>query len=160
MHKRIGAGAAESVDYDALAEFRFQIRKFLRFSEAAAKKVGLEPQQHQLLLAIKGMPQETEPTVGELARRLQSRHHSVVELIDRLERRQLVSRHRSEQDRRQVRIGLTPEGERVLKALSIQHGAELETAGPALVEALRALLGGEGSLGSCKRIRGHACVGP
>ena len=131
-----GSGTANTVDYRALAEFRFQIRKFLRFSEAAARRVGLEPQQHQLLLAIKGM----KPTVGELAARLQTRHHSVVELIDRLEARQLVGRRRSEQDRRQVWIDLTPEGERILDALSVQHGAEMETAGPALLDALRALL--------------------
>jgi DNA-binding MarR family transcriptional regulator len=87
------------------------------------------------------MPPGTEPTVGELAARLRVRHHSVVELVDRLERRQLLARHRSGEDRRQVRIELTPEGERVLEALSFQHRAELGTAGPALLEALRALLG-------------------
>ena len=136
-----GADTAKVVDYRALAEFRFQIRKFLRFSEAAARKLGLEPQQHQILLAIKGMEPGTKPTVGELATRLQTRHHSVVELIDRLEARQLVSRRRSEQDRRQVWVELTPEGERILEALSVEHRAELETAGPALLDALRALLG-------------------
>lgn len=136
-----GSDTAKPVNYRALAEFRFQIRRFLRFSEAAARKVGLEPQQHQLLLAIKGMEPTIRPTVGELAARLQTRHHSVVELIDRLEVRQLVARRRSERDRRQVWIDLTPEGERILEALSEEHRAELETAGPALVDALRALLG-------------------
>ena len=134
-------GAAQLVDYRALAEFRFQIRKFLCFSEAAARKAGLEPQQHQFLLAIKGMPEELEPTVGELARRLQTRHHSVVELADRLEARGLVVRVRSERDRRLVGIGLTAEGERILDALSAQHQAELATAGPALLDALQTLLG-------------------
>ena len=136
-----GSDTAKPVNYRALAEFRFQIRQFLRFSEAAARKVGLEPQQHQLLLAIKGMEPATKPTVGELATRLQTRHHSVVELIDRLEARQLVGRRRSDQDRRQVWIELTPQGERILEALSVEHRAELETAGPALLDALRALLG-------------------
>jgi DNA-binding MarR family transcriptional regulator len=136
-----GSDTANTVDYRALAEFRFQIRQFLRFSEAAARKVGLEPQQHQLLLAIKGMEPPAKPTVGELATRLQTKHHSVVELIDRLEARQLVSRRRSQQDRRQVWIELTPEGERLIEALSVEHRAELETAGPALLDALRALLG-------------------
>jgi len=136
-----GSDTAKPVNYRALAEFRFQIRQFLRFSEAAARKVGLEPQQHQLLLAIKGMEPATRPTVGALAARLQTRHHSVVELIDRLEARQLVARRRSEQDRRQVWIDLTPEGERILEALSVEHRAELETAGPALLDALGALLG-------------------
>ncbi len=136
-----GTDTAKAVDYRALAEFRFQIRKFQSFSEAAARKAGLEPQQHQLLLAIKGTAPGTEPTVGELAARLHTRHHSVVELIDRMEARQLVSRRRSEQDRRQVKVELTAEGERILEALSVQHRAELETAGPALFDALRALLG-------------------
>jgi DNA-binding MarR family transcriptional regulator len=135
-----GTETAQAVNYRALAEFRFQIRKYLSFSEAAARKVGLEPQQHQLLLAIRGAVEGTEPTVGELASRLQIRHHSVVELIDRLESHQLVSRRRSEQDRRQVRIEVTPEGERILDALSAQHRAELEAAGPALLEALSGLL--------------------
>jgi DNA-binding MarR family transcriptional regulator len=134
-------GVAEDVDYRALAEFRFQIRKFLHFSESAVQEAGLEPQQHQLLLAIKGLPEGMEPTVGELAARLQTRHHSVVELIDRLERRRLVSRRRSKEDLRQVRVGLTPSGERVLEALSLQHRAELQNAGPALLDALRGLLG-------------------
>ncbi len=136
-----GSDTAKPVNYRALAEFRFQIRQFLRFSEAAARKVGLEPQQHQLLLAIKGMEATSRPTVGELATRLQTRHHSVVELIDRLEARQFVGRRRSEQDRRQVWIDLTPEGERILEALSVEHRAELETAGPALLDALSLLLG-------------------
>ncbi len=135
-----GIGTAKAVNYRALAEFRFQIRKFLRFSEDAARKLGLEPQQHQVLLAIKGLPEGVEPTVGELAARLQIQHHSVVELIDRLEHRDLVTRHRSERDRRQVRIGLTPEGERLLDALSVQHRSELEKAGPALLEALGQVL--------------------
>jgi DNA-binding MarR family transcriptional regulator len=136
-----GTDSAKAVDYLALAELRFQVRRFLRFSEAAARKAGLEPQQHQLLLAIKGTDPGTEPTVGALATRLQTRHHSVVELIDRMEARQLVSRRRSELDRRQVRIDLMPEGERILEALSVQHRAELEIAGPALLDALRVLLG-------------------
>jgi DNA-binding MarR family transcriptional regulator len=136
-----GSDTAKPVNYRALADFRFHIRQFLRFSEAAARKVGLEPQQHQLLLAIKGMEPATRPTVGQLATRLQTRHHSVVELIDRMEARQFVVRRRSEQDRRQVWIDLTPEGERILEALSVEHRAELETAGPALLDALRLLLG-------------------
>ena len=131
----------KAVNYRALAELRFELRKFLSFSEVAARKAGLEPQQHHLLLAIKGIAQGSQPTVGELAKRLHTRHHSVVELIDRLEARQLVSRRKSVQDRRQVRIELTPEGEQILEALSVQHRAELETAGPELLDALSALLG-------------------
>jgi DNA-binding MarR family transcriptional regulator len=135
------SGATEALDYHALAEFRYQIRRFLRFSEDAARSVGLGPQQQQLLLAIKGLAPGTEPTVGELASRLQIRHHSAVELIDRLEQRQFVVRQHSGEDRRRVRIELTPQGEHVLETLSVLHRAELQAAAPALLAALKALLG-------------------
>ncbi len=127
-----------AADYQALAEFRYQIRRFLRFSEQAARRAGLEPAQHQLLLAVKAFA--GEPSVGELAERLQLRHHSVVGLIDRLAESGLVGRSRAEGDRRQVRIGLTPKGEAVLRELSLEHRAELGGAGSALTAALRAIL--------------------
>src|SRR5437588_7061226 len=95
-------GDISLTDYRALAEFRYQIRRFLRFSEEAAYAAGLEPQQHQLLLAIKGLPEGRKATIGELAERLQLRHHSTVELIDRLVKRELVERHRDEEDQRRV----------------------------------------------------------
>src|SRR5690242_18367654 len=95
-------------DFRALAEFRYQIRKFLRFSEEAARSAGLEPQQHQLLLAVKGMPDGMRPRIGEIADRLQIQHHSTVELVDRLEKNGFVSRKRSDRDRREVLIALTP----------------------------------------------------
>ncbi len=136
-----GPGQTGAVDYRALAEFRYQIRRFLRFSEDAARAAGLEPQQHQLLLAVKGLPEGKEPTIGELADRLQIRHHSVVELIDRLESRGLVRRQRSSEDRRKVRVELTPEGERILESLTVEHRNELEAAGPALLRALEELTG-------------------
>jgi DNA-binding MarR family transcriptional regulator len=129
-----------AVDYQVLAEFRFQIRRFLRHSEEAARSAGLEPQQHQLLLVMRGLPLDSEPTVSELAARLQIRHHSVVELVDRLERRQLVLRCRSEQDRRKVLVRLTPEGELLLHSLAVLHRQELASAGPELLRALSALL--------------------
>ncbi len=97
-------------DYQALAEFRYQIRKFLRFSEGVAREAGIEPQHHQLMLALKGLPDGIHATVGELAERLQIRHHSSVELIDRLTEQGLVQRRRSEQDRRQVLVALTATG--------------------------------------------------
>lgn len=127
-----------AADYRALAEFRYQIRRFLRFSEQAARRAGLEPAQHQLLLAVKAFA--GEPSVGELAERLQLRHHSVVGLIDRLAECGLAGRSRAEGDRRQVRIGLTPKGEAVLRELSIEHRSELGGAGSALTAALRAIL--------------------
>jgi len=126
-------------DYRALAEFRHQIRRFLTFSEAAARAAGIEPQQHQLLLAIKGLPEGRVPTIGTLSDRLQLRHHSVVELVDRLEARGLAARRRSVDDARQILIDITARGERLLRALSIAHQAELRTAAAALDEALRAL---------------------
>lgn len=136
-----GPGPTGTIDYRVLAEFRYQIRRFLRFSEDAARAAGLEPQQHQLLLAIKGLPEGTDPTIGDLAERLQIRHHSVVELIDRLESRGLARRQRSATDRRKVCVELTAEGERVLESLAVEHRGELETAGPALLSALEDLLG-------------------
>src|SRR6266571_9280941 len=97
-------------DYQALAEFRYQIRRFMRFSEQMARSAGLEPQQHQLLLAIKGLPEGRRAIIGELAERLQLQHHSVVELVDRLEERGFVQRNRDEGDQRRVLVRLTPAG--------------------------------------------------
>src|SRR5215831_17109845 len=94
----------------AQAEFRYEIRRFLHFSEMAARRAGLHPQQYQLLLAIRGLPREHEPTIGHLAERLQLQHNSAVELINRAERRGLVMRADDRQDRRQVRVHLTNKG--------------------------------------------------
>ena len=127
-----------AADYQALAEFRYQIRRFLRFSEQAAQRAGLEPAQHQLLLAVKAYA--GEPTVGGLAERLQLRHHSTVELIDRMSECGLVGRKRAEGDRRQVRVRLTRKGEAVLRKLSLEHRSELGSAGSALAAALQAIL--------------------
>ncbi len=128
-------------DYEALAEFRYQIRKFLHFSEAAARGAGIEPQQHQLLLAIRGFGgQEEPPSIGTLAERLKIQHHSAVELVDRLVERGLVARSRGPSDRRQVLIHLTARGESELEKLTAYHLAELRTNGPALVQALEAVV--------------------
>jgi DNA-binding MarR family transcriptional regulator len=123
-----------------LAEFRFKIRQFLHFSEQAARTSGIEPQQHQLLLAIKGLPEGVRPTVSVLASRLCLRHHSTVELINRLVERGAVARRRSDQDRREVLVALTPHGEELLQNLSILHWQELQNAGPALSGALHAIV--------------------
>ncbi len=130
-------------DYQALAEIRYQIRRFLHFSEQAAREAGLVPQQHQLLLALKGLPTGRKATISELAERLQLRHHSAVELIDRLVERGLIKRLRDETDQRRVIIHLTPQGEQVLRGLSLLHRHELQLAGPAFVRALGALLAGD-----------------
>lgn len=126
-------------EYQALAEFRYQLRRFLHFSEQAAREVGLEPQQHQLLLAIKGLPADRTASVGELAERLQIQHHSTVELINRMAERGLLKRSRDENDSRRVLVSLTDYGDEVLQRLSLLHRIELRTTGPALVQALNAL---------------------
>jgi DNA-binding MarR family transcriptional regulator len=129
--------ALTSADFQALADLRHQIRRFLYFSEQAARSAGLEPRQHQLMLALKGLPGEARPRIGELAERLQIQHHSAVELVNRLAAGGYVRRRRGGQDRREVLLSLTDKGERVLRELSLHHRAELQSAGPALVGALR-----------------------
>ena len=124
-------------DYRCLAEVRYQIRRFLHFSEQAARATGLEPQQHQLLLAVRSQGQ---PSIRFLAERLQIQHHSTVELVDRLVVRGLVLRSRAPSDRRQVLVQLTPRGEAELEKLSACHLAELRENGPALVDALEAVI--------------------
>jgi DNA-binding MarR family transcriptional regulator len=127
-------------DYQALADFRLQIRRFLHFSEAEALSEGLEPQQHQLLLAVRALTGSCGPTVGEIAEHLLIRHHSAVGLADRLMEHGLVERVRGDGDRRQVRIRLTKQGELTLTRLTSTHRAELLNSGPLLVESLGALL--------------------
>lgn len=146
-------------EYRALAEFRYHIRRFLGFSERAARDSGLEPRQHQLMLAIKGLPERSEPTIGELARRLSVEHHSAVEMIDRLERRRLVGRMRDQQDKRRVLIHLTPRGEALLGALSVSHRSELRAAAPALVETLKSVVALRRAVASDRR-RGNARRSP
>jgi len=124
-------------DYQSLAELRYQIRRFLYFSEQAARKAGLEPRQHQLLLTLKGLPAATRPKIGEVAKRLQIQHHSTVELVNRLAAGGYVRRHRGGEDRREVLLSLTSKGERILRELSLHHKDELRMRGPALVSALK-----------------------
>ena len=124
-----------------MAELRYQIRKFLRFSENAARQAGIEPQQHQLLLAIRGLPDGASPTIGVLAERMQLQHHSTVELVDRLVDRNFLCRLRSTNDRRQVLVKLTHDGEEFLEKLSMHHLEELQSAGPTFVKVLNSLIG-------------------
>lgn len=119
-------------DYQLLAEFRYTLKRFLRFSQAAARQAGVSPQQHQALLAIKGYPGRSSVTVGELAERLQLRHNSTVGLVDRLVDNGLVRRQRGTTDQRQVQIRLTDRGERLLRQLSRVHRDELQRLEPAL----------------------------
>jgi DNA-binding MarR family transcriptional regulator len=136
------------VDYRSLAEFRHQVRRFLRFSELTARSGGLEPRQYQLLLAIKGLPHGMRPRIAELAERLQLRHHSTVELSNRLEAGGYVRRERGEGDRREVLLALTPKGDKVLSHLARRHREELLVTGPALLEALQRVVAGETGKGS------------
>ena len=129
-----------SAEFRSLAEFRYQIRVFLKGSEDAARKAGLEPQQYLFLLALRGFPAGTAATLRGLAERMQLRPHSVVELVDRLEKRSLLRRVRSRDDRREVIVHLTPRGEKILTRLAKQRINELRTAAPALVRALTAVI--------------------
>ena len=122
--------------YETLAAFRYALRKFLQFSAGAAEAAGLPPQQHQALLAIKGFPGRDYVTVGELAERLQLRHHSAVGLVDRLAKRRFVRRVPAAEDRRRVHVALTPAGEVVLERLSQAHLQELRQIGPELRRVL------------------------
>ena len=127
-------------NFKAMAEFRYQIRRFLRFSENAARQAGIEPQQHQLLLAVRGLPDDVKPTIGALAERMQLQHHSTVELIDRLVERGYLLRLRATDDRRQVLVKLTRDGEKFLQKLSLHHLHELQSVGPTFVKVLQSLL--------------------
>ena len=127
-------------DYQALAEFRFQIRKFLHFSEKAVQASGLERGQYQLMLAVKGMPEGVRPRIRELANRMQIQHHSAVELVNRLEAGGFVKRERAQEDRREVLLALTHKGEKVLGELALHHHEELQSAAPDLVAALRRVM--------------------
>lgn len=124
-------------DYRALSEFRYRIRRFLHFSEEAARAEGLEPQQHQILLAIRALGARQGPTVGELAEHMIVRHHSAVGLVDRLARQGFVERVRCGEDHRQVRVQLTSHGAAKLRRLAAVHRDELRKSAPRLIEALR-----------------------
>jgi DNA-binding MarR family transcriptional regulator len=123
-------------DYERLHNFRFAIRSFLHFSEQASRSAGIDPQQHQLMLAIKARGGEDGLPIADVAERLQIRHNTAVELIDRAEARSVVTRTPSPDDGRKVLVRLTQDGEDLLRTLSLHHLAELQQAAPALVEVL------------------------
>ena len=127
-------------EYQAMAELRYRIRLFLRESDAAARSAGLEPQQYLMLLAIRGLPDGNSAKIRSLADSLLIKHHSAVELVDRLEVRGLVRRTRGRQDRRQVLISLLPKGQRVLERVVQQRVSEVRAGGNQLVRAVDALL--------------------
>jgi len=122
-----------------LAAFRYQLRRFLRFSEKAARAGGLTPQQHQLLLGVAGWTGRGWATISELAEFLQARHNAVVGLVERAEQRRLVRKERTGRDRRFVRVYVTPQGEKILDELTRVHRQEM---GRVQTRMLRALRGG------------------
>jgi DNA-binding MarR family transcriptional regulator len=127
-------------EYRRLSEFRYQIRRFLHFSEQNARKRGLEPQQHQALLAVKGLPAGVPPTIANLAERMQLAHHSMVELIDRITEKGLAVRSRSPEDRRNTWVSLTPKGKKVLAELSVLTYSELQTKFVELLDSLQTVI--------------------
>jgi DNA-binding MarR family transcriptional regulator len=129
-----------SVDFRVLANFRYEVRRYLTYSEQAARAAGIEPHQHQALLAIKGLPRDSKATVGALAERLQIQHHSAVELTDRLERNGYIRRVRSRADRREVILRLTGKAQKIVRELSMPYRAELYEAGRRVLQALEAAL--------------------
>ena len=132
VHEEQAAGPLTKADFEALARFRFGIRRYLRFSEQTVRSHGLTPQHYQLLLALKGFPGREWATMSELADRLQLRHHSVGELVNRAQTQGLVDRAPHPADARAVRVELTPHGEGALARLSALHRDELRRMGTAL----------------------------
>jgi DNA-binding MarR family transcriptional regulator len=127
-------------EYESLSAFRYALRRFQRFSEEAAEAVGLTPRQHQALLAIKGFPGREHVTNGELAERLQVKHHSVVGLVNRLEAQGLIVREQGDSDRREVYVTLTERGSELLERLTAAHKEELLQIAPqlgAILEGIR-----------------------
>jgi DNA-binding MarR family transcriptional regulator len=130
-------------EYESLADFRYALRRFLKFSEDAAEAIGLTPRQHQALLAIKGYPERDRVTNGELAARLQIKHQSAVGLVNRLETQVLICRSPGEHDGREVYLQLTRRGEELLEQLAAAHQEELRRVGPRLIKMLEKLAGAD-----------------
>jgi DNA-binding MarR family transcriptional regulator len=130
-----------NAEYETLAGLRYSLRQFLRFSEEVARAAGITPQQHQALLAIRGFPGRNCVSVGELAERLQIRHHSAVGLVDRLVSKGFIKRKSAPTDRRQVYLTLTPRSEDVLEELSATHKEQLRRIGPQIESFLKRLRG-------------------
>ncbi len=139
MSSSVSSGELSDQDYQALANFRHALRRFLRFSEEAARAEGLAPNQHQLLLAIRGWLRDTPPSITDMAEALQLRHHSTVELVQRAETAGLVRHRRDEEDKRRQLIELTAEGHRKLATLSVLHRDELRRFRNQLADLLQAI---------------------
>jgi DNA-binding MarR family transcriptional regulator len=133
-------GKVTESEYRALGELRYLIRRFVQEGDVTAKELGLEPQQYLLLLAIRALPPGQEATISALANRLSLRHHSTVELVDRMEAHGYVKRVRGREDRRQVLVVLQPHGAKLLEKVVEQRMIDLRSNGRALVSAISALL--------------------
>jgi DNA-binding MarR family transcriptional regulator len=133
-----------TTNYRRLAAFRYEIRRFLAFSERAAREAGMEPQQHQLLLVLRGLPREARPTVGTVAERLCVQHHTAVALADKLEQQGYIRRERSSTDRREVLLRLTARGTSILSKLSARHQQQLEVVAPRMVASLQEIVRSSG----------------
>src|SRR5688572_4483795 len=131
------AASLSKADYEALAEFRYALRKFLGFSEAAAREHGVTPQQYQALLAIEGFPGRSWVTIGELAEQMRIAHHSAVGLVDRMEGMKLVKRRAVQADRRRVQVSLSSKGRKLLEKLYRVHRDELRSCGHQLTLSLQ-----------------------
>jgi DNA-binding MarR family transcriptional regulator len=132
--------AISVTEYRALAELRYRIRHFIQEGDAAAQRANLEPQQYLMLLAIRGLPKDSVATIRTLAERMALKHHSAVELTDRLESHGLVRRSRSEGDKREVCVSLLPRGSKLLERVARERLSELKSSGTALADAITALV--------------------
>jgi DNA-binding MarR family transcriptional regulator len=137
---RLSRTVADPLDYPALADLRYQLRRFIRVREVAARRAGVEPQQYLALLQIKGLEGRRPATIGTLSERLQIRHHAGVQLVDRLVHQGLAARERAGRDRREVVVRVSPAGERVLRRLARRSLDELATEGPRLLALLSRLV--------------------
>ena len=135
-----GARKLDVAHLRRLAEFRFQLRRFLHVSQATAERVGLHNQQYQMLQCVGGIPEGMAPTIAKVAERMLLKHNSAVELVDRTIEQGLLRRSNDEADHRRILLRVTPQGERILAALAEFHTRELEQSGPELVRALDSIL--------------------
>ena len=153
MSKEKNSRPLQEAEYVALAEFRYQLRRFLRHMEEEVRHLGVNPQQYQLVLAVKGLPKDQVPSISCLAERMQLNHNSMVELVDRCEERDILRRVRSSTDRRQVTLAITAEGEALLRRLGSAARQELRSIGPMLVESVLRLTDEKGMRATDNKLR-------
>ena len=127
-------------DYEALAEFRYLLRKFLRFSKDFLRdRAGINPEQYEALLAIKAFATPDRLTISQLSERLQVKHHSAINIVDRLVEQKLITREAVQTDRRQRHLALTPKGDQLIEQLAAAHRKEIRNRSAELIKALERL---------------------